>query len=390
MQTTHLPAPTVSSKFRLLFLSGILIFLNVCHWNSKGLRFSPFRAFQRLLDTDSQFIIDSKARWGAMLTDNYWCSEPSLDPLPFEECNIDDIIYRIPLFGGMTNAIKMVLLAVIQSFEENRCFFIDESSSHLNNFDKVHYYENGFYARYFERIGLSHEDPRVQKALKENRIRSLTWEEVWVNSKYRRIHNEVSSIPSLGYQDVPGHELKAIMLRRMWRPLPAVRKAACARVTRLVGNDTYIGMSVRRGDKDTELFEFVDMKDYITAAENLFQRPEYSNSSVPTIFVASDDCTVLQELRSKRPHWRFVSECENLHQSGFVLTEMANWKLSDYDAHYEKFFTELFALYGASYVFGVAYTNVAWFLYFMRGGKPVNFELLDKPPKESQIAFKAW
>jgi Alpha-(1,6)-fucosyltransferase N- and catalytic domains len=341
-----------------------------------------------MLENDSQFIEDSQAKWGAMLTDNYWCSEPSLDPLPFDECYVDDIIYRIPLFGGMTNAIKMVLLAVIQAYEENRCFFIDESTSHLNNFDKTHYYENGFYARYFERIGLSNEDPRVQKAQQEKRILSLTWQEVWADAKYRRMYDKLTSIPSLGYEDVPGHELKAIMLRRMWRPLPAVREAACKRVSRLVGNDTYVAMSVRRGDKDTELFDFIDMENYISAAENVFQS-RYNNTA-QTIFVASDDCTVLSELRSKRPHWRFVSECDNSHQSGFVLTEMEKWKLSDYDSHYEKFFTELFALYGASYVFGVAYTNVAWFIYFMRGGKPVNFELLDKPPKESHIEFKTW
>jgi hypothetical protein len=330
------------------------------------------------------------------LSKNIWCSEPDVDPLPYNDCNFEDIIYRIPLYGGMTNALKMILLAVIKAFEENRCFFLDESQSHLNNFDKVHFYKNGFYSRYFEQIGQYNEHPLIQKARHENRIRSLTWEEVWAPTRYRRMHDQLSSIPSLGYKDIPGHELKAIMLRRMWRPLPAVREAACQRMYNLVGDPMpsfLLAMNIRRGDKDTEksFRGFPSMDTYIQAAEEVMA-DKFPNVPRPiTIFVASDDCTVLPELRSKRPDWRFVSECDKVPSSkGFVLNEMQHWGLDEYDEHYQKFFTELFAMYTASFWIGIAYTNVSWFVYFMRGGKMENFWLVDKPKGESFQEALAW
>jgi Alpha-(1,6)-fucosyltransferase N- and catalytic domains len=334
--------------------------------------------------------ISTESKHASLLSNDYWCSESDLEPLPYSSCNANDIIYRIPLHGGMTNAIKMALLAVIRAFEENRCFFLDESQSHLNNFDKVHYYENGFYSRYFERIGLSNEDPLVLKAIAENRTVVLTWKEVWEPGRYRRMHDQLSSIPSLGYQNVPGHELKAIMLRRMWRPLPAVREAACKRMHDHVGHDPFLAINIRRGDKNTEAtFQgYLSMEEYVSAADEVIR--EKFHNVPPVIFVASDDCTVLSELRSKRPAWKFVSECDTIQSSGFVLSEMQNWTPKDYDAHYGKFFTELFAMYKAKFWIGIASTNVTWFVYFMRGAKLENFWLLDKPKGESLKEALIW
>jgi hypothetical protein len=111
-----------------------------------------------------------------------------------------------------------------------------------------------------------------------------------------------------------------------------------------------------------------------------------------TIFVASDDCTVLPELRSKRPQWNFVSECDKVMQNskGFVLSDMEHWGLKDYDQHYEKFFTELYAMYIASFWIGIAFINFIWFVYFMRGGKMEIFWLVDKPKGESFQEAMAW
>jgi hypothetical protein len=360
-------------------------------------------------DRKSQHVVSRKLRFDPKTVDEKdtsrttnsfkpkidWCIESHLEPLPYDSCNADDIVYRIPLHGGMTNAIKMILLGVIKAFEENRCFFLDETSSHLNNFDKVNFYQNGFYARYFERIGLYNEDARVQKARQENRIRSLTWKEVWEPIYYRRVPDQLTSIPSLGYHQVPGHELKAIMLQRMWRPLPAIRQATCERMHKLLGTTQgtpFLAMSIRRGDKYLENFDYTTMDTYLHAAERILQ--DYFHHVevdviVPTIFVASDDCTVLSELRSAKPTWKFVSECDNSQQTGFVINDMYEWDIAEHDKHNAKFFTELFTMAAAAYWIGVAYTNVSWFVYFMRGGVMENFELLDAPAG-TNVILSSW
>lgn len=350
-----------------------------------------------------------------------WCSaetNPEYGPLPYETCDASGIIYRIPLEGGMTNAIKMVVLGAIRALEEgNRCFFIDETYSHLNNFDKVNYYHNGFYARYFEKIGLYNEDPRVQLALKEGRIRSLTWVEVWKPLEYRRVFGGTTSIPSLGYHQVPNHMLKAILLKRLWRPLSSIRDTTCARVREtLTGSPStsqispFIAMSVRRGDKQTELFEFISMEKYLLAAEKIIH--SQFQGIAPTIFVASDDCSVLPTLRSNRPHWNFVSECDteknNQHDPqqssstttegeqqqqqgvGFDLRNLKQWGPEEYDAHYGKFMAELYAMTMAKYWIGVTYTNVSWFVYFMRGADTTTFQVLDSSIGSESFIRSFW
>ena len=169
----------------------------------------------------------------------------------------------------------------------------------------------------------------------------------------------------------------------MWRPLPSVREQTCKRFYQLLGRQDFLAMSVRRGDKTTENFDFVSMETYILAAEAAI-RDKFENIP-PVIFVATDDCTVLPTLRSSRPTWRFLSECDNSHQEGFDLRDMAKWGETEYDEHYGKFFSELFAMAASKYWIGVTYTNVSWFVFFMRGGKMENFELLDAPAGTNQV-----
>ena len=89
---------------------------------------------------------------------------------------------------------------------------------------------------------------------------------------------------------------------------------------------------------------------------------------VPAIFVATDDCTVLKELREARPMWHFVSECDNLSNeaNGFVFKDMKEWTEEQTDAHFHKFIAELIALASAKYFIGVSTTNVTYWVYFMR------------------------
>jgi hypothetical protein len=151
----------------------------------------------------------------------------------------------------------------------------------------------------------------------------------------------------------------------------------------MLGRQDFLAMSVRRGDKTTENFDFISMSSYLEAADKAIQ--EKFEGIPPIIFVATDDCSVLSTLRESRPTWRFISECDKHHQEGFDLRDMAKWTNQDYDEHFGKFFVELFAMAHAKYFIGIGYTNVSWFVYFMRGGKMENFELLDAKQGTTQV-----
>jgi hypothetical protein len=373
----------------LLLIAGAFLFSNTGEKTNDGLRRRLMGDPKTVSLKDALPVIASELLHAAIDVnpsaepESYWCSEPKLDPLPYYECNPDDIVYRIPLVGGMTNAIKLVLLGAITAFEENRCFFVDEGEAHLNNFDRTDYYENGFISHYFERIGISEKDPIVLKAHLEGRTRTLTWREVWEPTRNRRMFDQLTTLPALGYHNMPGHELKTIMMQRMWRPLPGARESTCKRYYQMLGRQDFLAMSVRRGDKTTENFDFIPMSSYLEAADTAIQ--DRFEGVPPIIFVATDDCSVLSTLRESRPTWRFISECDKHHQEGFDLRDMAQWTNEDYDEHFGKFFVELFAMAHAKYFIGIGYTNVSWFVYFMRGGKMENFELLDAKQGTLQV-----
>ena len=71
--------------------------------------------------------------------------------------------------------------------------------------------------------------------------------------------------------------------------------------------------------------EFTKTQDYIDAAEEACEK--HYGGKMPKIFVATDDCAVMGELREKRPDWVFTSKCDrsNGHNQGFMLTDMRQW-----------------------------------------------------------------
>jgi hypothetical protein len=113
---------------------------------------------------------------------------------------------------------------------------------------------------------------------------------------------------------------------------------------------------------------------------------------MPKIFVATDDCSVMKELRELRPDWTFVSECDRSdeHAAGFVLADMRKWTLEQTDEHFHKFFVELLGLAGAKFYIGVAYTNVAWWAAYMRPYR-WSHQFLDKATKkETMDTLNVW
>merc|ERR1711937_516086 len=137
----------------------------------------------------------------------------------------------------------------------------------------------------------------------------------------------------------------------MWRLLPQVRESSCTSLEKHGLNEEYLAFSVRRGDKDTEGFDFMSHENYIKSANKVIE--DFFDNKVPKIFVATDDCSVMKEFRDLKPEWTFVSECDRSDgHSGFILADMKYWTLEQTDEHFRKFFVEVIGLAGAKYYIG--------------------------------------
>jgi len=344
-----------------------------------------------------------------------WCAEPKLPPFDYYQCEDKSTINRIPLYGGLTNSLKLLLLGAILSFEEDRCFVVDESTSALAKRDNPeHRFNSSFYERYFSPVGLldaSQTNSKPSSAV----LRTRDWKETWGNWTHnRRIKSKLNTIDSLGVKGVDGHLLKRYILRRLWRPLPWIRENVCTELEDQLSRNTasrsgssrddFIAFSVRRGDKVQENFTFATLDQYIVAAEKAAvkhfhggrdEKDIYNNpKKMPTIFVATDDCTVMRDFRSRRPNWNFVTACDDTtnHQSkdGFRANDMTRWDPEATDAHFQKFMLELFAMASAKYFIGVLYTNVTWWVLFMRSQDQSTFQILKTPGTENREGIDYW
>jgi len=326
-----------------------------------------------------------------------WCAPSKYPPLQYDQCKNKSVVNSIPIHGGLTNSLKMMLLGIILSFEEDRCFVVDETESMLAQRAKFeNRFNSTFYDRYFRPIGL-------KKGLlnPETKLQRRDWMETWGDWKHnRRIESHLSTIESLGLYNISGHELKRYLLKRIWRPMPLVRDQACAKIenhlSKQLGRnsvDDFIAFSVRRGDKARENFVFPTLDRYIIAAERAAILHFPADDKMPTIFVATDDCSVMNDFRSRRPRWNFVSECDVPHhqsKDGFRIEEMTLWNHEATDAHFGKFMVELYAMAAAKYFIGVIYTNVTWWAYFMRMDDPSTFQILKTPGTENREGIDYW
>eukprot|EP00547_Thalassionema_nitzschioides_P001347 CAMPEP_0194200370 /NCGR_PEP_ID=MMETSP0156-20130528/1002_1 /TAXON_ID=33649 /ORGANISM="Thalassionema nitzschioides, Strain L26-B" /LENGTH=412 /DNA_ID=CAMNT_0038925355 /DNA_START=24 /DNA_END=1262 /DNA_ORIENTATION=- len=334
------------------------------------------RETQELLQTQNETITKTLS-----VTAHSYCDGNDLVeyPLPkYDACPPNSTLNIIPFFGGMTNAMKFVLLGALMSFQEDRCFIVSEEQSHLSkanpNDENENYDESikeTFTSHYFEGIGLPHDHPFVVEALKEGRYRERIWKEYWENRVLRRVeganYNYRTSFWS--HPDtVDGVSLKRRFLRHLWHLRPQYRETTCQALKEKDIFDTdYIGLSIRRGDKTKEHFKFPSMDEYIQAAEPLIPSV-FTQGQTPKLFVATDDCSVISILRSARPNWIFVSQCDQLaqQQMGYDINEIPTLDETQKEEHFRKFFIELYALALSKVYIGVGYTNVAWFAYMMK------------------------
>mmetsp|Transcript_29268 Transcript_29268/g.43185 ORF Transcript_29268/g.43185 Transcript_29268/m.43185 type:complete len:704 (+) Transcript_29268:1-2112(+) len=330
-------------------------------------------------------------------------------PLPYERCDPNGTVIRIPLVladddDDLSNALKHILLGAIASFEQNRCFFVDETNNSNNKLNPADANNNngvkhGFLRKYMEPIGLSIDHPIVVKALQESRVKTILGTE---SNTYRRAYGQYTTIANLGLEQVEGHNLKRNLIRRLWRPLPEYRQSSCAALqnTHHLTPGDYIALSVitsrrRRSDgSGPSLEEYL-----IEAQKHMYRFASFEqNQQVPKIFVATDDCSVVSEFIKMRPDWKFTSECNIVpeevsntnNNKVLVVDAAATAEEGDHDADFTKFFTEIYALTMSRVFIGVSSTttddnhnnnSMSWWIYFLRSFRH-SFILLDKPKGE--------
>ena len=320
-----------------------------------------------------------------------FCRPPLEDPLPYEKCSNRTLVYRYGVYGGMTNALNFILKGTMRAFEEDVCFYVDETGpmkyAPMAAREAPEVTLSPFLNRYFEPMGLPPDHEIVAGA--GSRVappyHEIADKEILdLMNIYRYRKRFVRTIESLGYVDMDITEAKKRTLRRFWRLLPKVREEVCHRLARYgLEEDGHIAFSVRRGDKQVEfegLSESITAEQYVDAAEAAVE--SHFDGKVPTIFVATDDCSVMDELRLLRSEWTFVSQCDGgERESGFFLSDMVHWTPEQTDRHYTKFFAELIGMASARYFVGVSITNVAMWVYYMRGydKKDDSWELINYP-----------
>lgn len=364
-------------------VAGLFVLLSVgLYHQQQHSIISPLQSRRSLLD--SSLDIRSILAKPKVYEHSEWCRASTEPPLDFWNCDpLHENITAVPLYGGLTNGLKFILLASIYSAEHNQCLFIDESKS---VFPK---HGGPFLEKFFEPIGIPPHHELVMRAHEETRVKFRFWPELWDIKHNRRVQNQIYNNTSWEQQQqqhhpassmmMEGHDLKRYFLKRIWRPLPHVREAACIRMERLLnGSQDYIAFSIRQGDKTSEGMAFATMQQYIDKAEEILgaDRP-----SMPLVFVATDECKAIPELQALRPTWTFVSACDfdqDKNEHGYDVFENAKWSSDEIQQHYSKFFVELFAMASAKIFIGVWYTNVSWWVYFMRPTGD-DFHLLETP-----------
>jgi hypothetical protein len=307
--------------------------------------------------------------WGQIT----WCDPNSQYVSPHYEyiCDPNDKVNMIRLQGSTPSALRTMVLGAILSFEQNRCFFIDDPVRMTKD--------------YFEPIGLPRFHPIVTKAIAEDRVHVMTPQEYWNN----RI--PLSTVTSLlDLQNVDGQFLRKVMLRRILKLKWDVKDDICDNLDQFDFRDEFMTLSVKQHrtfyDKEVrgEVPENLEshrygLDQYIHHAKDAF-RFFFNDTALP-IYVATDDCRVMSELRALEPTWSFYSECDYL-PDGFVFSPFDLWHNSELteserNAYMHKIFVDLWAMAVSTYFIGAGATDMAWIAYFMRGSRN-HFILVDK------------
>ncbi|MES2632434.1 MAG: hypothetical protein V4669_05650 [Pseudomonadota bacterium] len=133
---------------------------------------------------------------------------------------------------------------------------------------------------------------------------------------------------------------------------------------RLPESARYFAICVRRGDKRME-HGYVGVQRY---AEAIAQRA----GSLRTMFLATDDASVVDEVRRAMPDFNVLSLTDPI-STGYVHRAFSSLPASDRRRQTLRFFAQLELMRDASFFIGSRTTNVSWMVNAMRGGGGVDW-----------------
>jgi hypothetical protein len=152
------------------------------------------------------------------------------------------------------------------------------------------------------------------------------------------------------------------LIRILWKyNIETRREVAIIKQEVEVPNE-YIGICVRRGDKNTE-HAYVGIDQYVAMINAL-------HSGARTIFIATDDVLVVKEISKAMPNHQFISLTES-HASGYVHSEFKSLTSAERRRRTLRFFVQLELMRDAGVFIGSKTTNVSWMVNAHRGGEGV-------------------
>ena len=270
-----------------------------------------------------------------------WCKEAEVVPYVQRSPSQESPAFRIQLLpgSGACSSLLGVLASVMYAQKRERAYFLDESETRLKGSHP------SWYLRYFQPIGSS--EPLSP------------FEDMPISSKEVR---KFAGMPQLtiGSETMWRVNMKRTFLRRYWQFLPSVRQEVCGNVRQLGLPQRFFSIMVRRGDKITvENRSAVPLEHYIDTLQS-FQ----GISDIRDVFVGTDDCSVLEELRGMAPSLTFHDFCYIQNAHGWDLKKDVT---HDLDSHFLKFFAELTVMSASDIFIGDRASNVFnWVLYMRR------------------------
>jgi hypothetical protein len=235
--------------------------------------------------------------WG----EQTWCEDSPFATPDYERCNATSPVNVIRLEGSTPNALRLLVLGGMLSLEQERCFTVD---------DPV-----GILAYLQQPLGLPAEHFIVQRAVEQDRIYMLQPRDYWND---RKTYNGTSSIPQLNYHNVENHLLKKRVLQHLIKLKSEFRDEVCSDLDHHKLGREFITLSIQqlRSDYDVKMRgstgirkgELGGVQPYMEWSR-LAMEKFFGGRQLP-LYVATDNCSVLDELRSLEPDWKFVSECD--------------------------------------------------------------------------------
>lgn len=121
----------------------------------------------------------------------------------------------------------------------------------------------------------------------------------------------------------------------------------------------YVGLHIRRGDKGTET-KFIDHSKYMSRVE--------STTDIRTIFVATDDFTIIKALEKEYSNWNIFT-LEDETNKGNRQKEYDEMSYENKKKRLRRFLASVELLYNSDIFIGTYSSNVGLFLKMRRGDK---------------------